>query len=353
MYSKHELSLHELSLDMLNKLGNRVDLRNRLEESVVNYIPSFSTNINLNNNATEIVNQAKMNYTLDKVPKNLTTAMEIAVYNLIHESANDVNSSSVREEMTGKMADYEPTPGKHGYDATTKRGRSVEIKPKNFNMSNPKSKLNGSGNFTDFTWKREQKYSDDNVLMCVSAFCCGILLFIVEFDYNTEHFRNKIRTLVKRSLPNGDVVRRFCRSAGFTYMSWKQSSPVVVWHSPNFDQFRNYMSGRFYVYFKTELLHEDVPKTAKQIAVANKKAEQKRLKMERRTSNANKKAELNEMKKKINKMSRDELLSEVSKYDELDVNSIPKTKKGEYKVVRLKILIKNHRTQKINDKFQN
>jgi hypothetical protein len=289
--------------------------------------------------ADTIVSQAKMNFALANVPTDLSPE-SLALYNLIEGCANDVNGATFREEMTCVVAGYENIPGKLGYDAKDlKKKRFVEIKPKNFHESEPKRKLNGGGNFTDFTWARDKKYSDDDVVMCVSGFCHGQLVYVVEFDYNAKDFRHKIRNTVRRSLPDGDVKGRYCRTVGFSYLDWKQSSPVVVWSSPNFDAFRNTMSEPFYSYFKTELLHEEVPKTAKQIAGAKKRAEQNHIKMIRRE----KRRELSAKKKAINKMPRSELLLQVTQY-ELNVDNLPKTKKGEYLVGPLRKLIKEYIT---------
>ena len=118
---------------------------------------------------------------------------EKIIYELIKESANDINSSTFREEITIEMCEYRKIEGKLNYDATTSDNRWVEVKPQNY--TGKKKKLNGSGNFTDFTHKRLKKYKDDNCLMLVSGFNCGRLMYIIEFDYTSNTFYEKVGNL--------------------------------------------------------------------------------------------------------------------------------------------------------------
>ena len=280
--------------------------------------------------AVNILKQAKINVAMGTTPSDLKP-IEIALYMCIFGIANDHNSSSFRENMTCNIAGYENLPGKLGYDAK-KNNTPVEIKPKNYYDLKPKSKLNGGGNFTDFRWERDKKYSDDNVLMCVSGFCNGILLYIVEFAYDTQ-FRNKIQSSLERALPNGDVKGKYCRSAAFSYLNWADSNPTVIWCSPNFDNFRNCMSDRFYKFFKSTLLNQEIPLTARQIVKQNEIIEKE--------NKRKRKKELNMKKRTLNKMKLPDLLKEADKC-ELNLMNIPKTKKGSCKVDCLRRSLKKY-----------
>ena len=215
------------------------------------------------------------------------------LYMLVAEIANDVNSSAFREQMTCEIAGYENLPGKLGYDATN-GGRLVEIKPQNKAPSS-KGKLNGSGNFTDFTHAREAKESADNVQMCISGFCDGKLVYIIEFDYNSPSFRQKIQKDIRAKLPDGDMKGKYCRSPSFGWNHWKDAETLrLVWSSPNLDKFRPCMSGPFYQFIKTSLLHQPISLTAAQITKAEKKvrdeAEKAAKKAKRVANQAAKKA---------------------------------------------------------------
>ena len=66
---------------------------------------------------------------------------------------------------------------------------------------------------------------------------------------------------------------KYCRAAAFGWNHWKDAETLrLVWSSPNLDKFRSCMSEPFYRFIKTDLLHEEIPLTAKQIAAAEKKA---------------------------------------------------------------------------------
>jgi len=250
---------------------------------------------------------AKKNYALDQVPADLDFNDQV-LYMLVAEIANDVNSSAFREQMTCEIAGYENLPGKLGYDAKTEE-RMVEIKPKN-TVAGTNRKLNGGGNFTDFTWKREKKYSDDKVQMCVSGFCDGKLVYIMEFDYNSPSFREKIQKDVRAKLPDGDVKGHYCRSASFTWKHWKDAETLrLVWSSPNLDKFRPCMSEPFYRFIKTDLLHENIPLTEAQIMSmlrADAKAAEKAAKKAKREVDRALKKAIKEVVKEAEKAAKKE-----------------------------------------------
>jgi len=174
----------------------------------------------------------QLNYALGKklTPQN---PQEEIIYQLIEGIANDSNSSTYREDITNIVSWREPSKGKHGYDHDTE---PIEIKPKNFTG---KSKLNGGGQFNDFTWKRHQKYLDDQVIMSVSGFCYGKLVFIVEFPY--FELTDRVEIQLNKLLPNGDMPNRYVRSCSFSYLNWKDTNFELIWISDNFENYKNSM----------------------------------------------------------------------------------------------------------------
>ena len=174
----------------------------------------------------------QLKYTLNEWVENPTPQEDI-IYKLIDSVANDGNSSLFREDITNIVSGREPSVGKHGYDHDT---LPIEIKPKNFSG---KSKLNGGGQFNDFTWKRHGKYLKDEVIMSISGFDHGRLVFIVEFPYS--ELASKIKEQLTRLLPNGDEVNRYVRSASFSYLDWKDTNFKVVYKSPNFESHKGCM----------------------------------------------------------------------------------------------------------------
>lgn len=178
----------------------------------------------------------KLNWTLDIISTSMDVKDEL-IYQLIEETANDSNSSKFREDVTKWVVGLESSNGKHGYDDDFS---AIEVKPKNYTG---KSKLNGGGQFTDFTWKRDEKYNNDEVVMLVSGFYFGKLVFIVEFNY--KDIRSKIQSQLSKILPDGDVVNRYVRSASFSYLDWKNSFELK-YISPNFESFSNGMVSGLY-----------------------------------------------------------------------------------------------------------
>ena len=174
----------------------------------------------------DLLKEYKLNYTLDNIPDNLDTK-DVIIYDLLNETFNDSNSSKFREDSTNYISGREASEGKHGYDVDDE---NIEIKPKNYVG---KSKLNCGGQFTDFTWKRHNKYQNDNVVMSVSGFNHGKLVYVLEFDYNHPTFKKRIEDQLTRLLPNGDEPNRYVRSASFSFIHFEDSNIKKVYVSPN------------------------------------------------------------------------------------------------------------------------
>ena len=149
---------------------------------------------------------------------------------------NDRNSSTPREIVVAVVSGYLPNTekiGYNGYRQNTLTGLTehCEIKPKNIRSdSTAKSppKLNGGGNFTDYTWARLERDEAENPAMLVAGFIDGRLIYVFEFSFNEPDFTKELERQLKRQFPNGDVAGRFLRSASFTFKHFEKAESLKV-----------------------------------------------------------------------------------------------------------------------------
>ena len=128
---------------------------------------------------------------------------------------NDSNSSTLREAITCKVLGLDFTGKKLGYDS---KHTNEEIKPRNAQTSATKI-LDGWGNYSDLTWRRHNKYIADDVIVHVSGFVDGLLMYIVKFKY--VDLAPYFQVMLERDLPNGDQKHKYVRTAWFTYTNIK------------------------------------------------------------------------------------------------------------------------------------
>jgi hypothetical protein len=135
---------------------------------------------------------------------------------------NDKNSSTLRQIITCEVIGIKSNPNKLGYDGYESKD---EIKPKNIG-SDSKKKLDAGGNYTDLTFKRHNKYIEDNPNIHVSGFIDGLLMYVLKIPYNNlqNHFYSK---LVKK-FPNGDVTGSYLRSATFNFNNLKLCPELTI-----------------------------------------------------------------------------------------------------------------------------
>lgn len=183
------------------------------------------------------IEEYKLHYALTDVVKPENEAEQI-VYGLIEEFANDSNSAKYREDITKLMVGLRPSEGKRGYDDDFE---AIEVKPVNYTGN---GKLDGKGNFSDFTWKRHRKYLADNVRMLVSGFNHGKLLYIVEFPYKSV--QERIEYVLKNKLPNGDVKGTYVRALTFHWNHWSTHTYKVVYVSPSLSSHKKCFNKKFY-----------------------------------------------------------------------------------------------------------
>jgi len=148
---------------------------------------------------------------------------------------NDKNSSTLREFLTVSLAGYEHGQKKIGYNGFRQSSIDVgkvdkcEAKPKNIDTEK-KSKLNGNGNFTDYTFKRLAKdRSEKGLNMVVSGFVEGRLIYVLEFPFAYKKFVNNLKLQLGRHFPDHkDIKGSYLRSANFSYKDFVECEKLRV-----------------------------------------------------------------------------------------------------------------------------
>lgn len=172
------------------------------------------------------------------VGKSKDTLIGILV-DLLTMYINDKNSSTIREFITVTLAGYQHKQGKIGYNGFRQDsfipGKTIkcEAKPKNIDTEEfekygkgerktAPAKLNGGGNFTDYTPGRLKKDKQEKDLnMLVSGFIDGKLIYILEFPFNCQSFvrnlENQIERWQNKLKGSKNVKGQFLRIATFDY----------------------------------------------------------------------------------------------------------------------------------------
>jgi hypothetical protein len=193
----------------------------------------------------------------------------IALFNdLITIYINDRNSSLLREYITVSLAGYTPTNTKIGYNGfkqSTQIGGKVscEAKPQNLNTEdnnkrkNPR-RLNGGGNFTDYTYKRLKKDKKENPNMLISGFVDGELIYILEFPFNYSPFVEKLKIQLKRRFPNGDRPGEFLRSANFTFEDYKNCKKlkIIYLKKDKLEKHKKQLTKKYYLFLSKKIKDE-------------------------------------------------------------------------------------------------
>ena len=149
---------------------------------------------------------------------------------------NDLNSSTVRELVVAVLSGYEPNPEKLGYNGfrqntLTGAVEHCEIKPKNIRSDSTAKtprKLDGGGNFTDYTWEKFERHQEESPNMLVAGFIDGRLIHIFEFSFNEQSFISRLRERLEARFPNGDVIGQYLRSAQFTFNHYKYADSLKI-----------------------------------------------------------------------------------------------------------------------------
>lgn len=159
---------------------------------------------------------------------------------VLHRYANDVNSSGLRELFTLVKAGCQLTPGKLGYNGLLPDEHPCDVKPINI-RSDSGNKLNGGGNFSDFTYERLERYLVDRVMMIVSGFVDGRLVYILEFPFSC--LEQEIRRQLDRFFTAPRRPGQYLRSASFSFKHYGTSPELrTVYRAPNLNDFRQFLT---------------------------------------------------------------------------------------------------------------
>ena len=184
---------------------------------------------------------------------------------------NDKNSSTIREFITVTLAGYKHKQSKIGYNGFRQDviipGRTIkcEAKPKNIDTNEfekftrgerktSPAKLNGGGNFTDYTPNRLEKDKKEKDLnMLVSGFVDGKLIYIIEFPFNCPDFIVNLEKQIKRwqsKLKGSRSVKgQFLRSATFDYkhfINCPKLKIVFLLSKKELSKYKTYIANDFY-----------------------------------------------------------------------------------------------------------
>ncbi|PKQ69828.1 hypothetical protein [Raineya orbicola] len=173
---------------------------------------------------------------------------------------NDKNSSSIREFLTVTIAGFEHSEGKIGFNGFKQNsiigGKPIycEAKPQNihstdFHKQKNKKKLNGGGNFTDYTWARFEKDKKENPYLLTSGFVDGKLLYILSFPFQTPTFLLFLEEQLQKHFPNGDEKNKYLRSCRFNYKNYLQDKSCrVIYLAENevLEHFKAFFDRKFY-----------------------------------------------------------------------------------------------------------
>lgn len=196
-------------------------------------------------------------YLIDKSKDNLIAIL----VDLLTMYINDKNSSTIREFITVTLAGYTHQEGKIGYNGyrqcTFEPGKTIkcEAKPKNINTEefekyrrgerkSPPAKLNGGGNFSDYTLERFKRDMKEDLNLLVSGFVDGKLLYIIEFPFRTPDFvnnlLNKLKLWQNKLQGSKSTKGQFLRSAGFDYNDYITSQHLRIVYLVRKAELQNY-----------------------------------------------------------------------------------------------------------------
>ena len=154
---------------------------------------------------------------------------ENIIKQLVDTIMNDKNSSTARELAILQESKYNHLEGKLNYDGY-KDNEFVEVKLRNLDTNNVRSRLNGEGNYTDYTWERFKHHLNDNPTLLVGGFIDGRLIYIFKFKYSSEGFINRITerlTSYFGNIDNERIPNHYLRSLSFNYSHYKDDAELI------------------------------------------------------------------------------------------------------------------------------
>lgn len=194
------------------------------------------------------------------IGKSKDTLIAILV-DLLTMYINDKNSSTIREFLTVTLSGYTHKEGKIGYNGYKQdsilKGEAIrcEAKPKNVDThSKVIRKLNGGGNFTDYTFERLKRDKAENLNMLISGFVDGKLIYILEFPFGYPKFIKRLKGQLSHRFSKGkDISGQFLRSANFHYKHFidcRKLRVIYILPQKELDQYRPYIVKDFYEFLE-------------------------------------------------------------------------------------------------------
>lgn len=170
-----------------------------------------------------------LNLLNDKSKSNIVSML----LDLLTQYFNDKNSSTLREFLVVSLSGFTPLTEKIGYNgyrhsSAIQGNEYCEAKPKNITTDKPNKKLDGGGNFTDYSWQKFNRHKTENPTMLLAGFINGRLIYIFHFKFLCPDFINRIKTQLQNNFPNGDETGKYLRSASFTLNAYKNTPDLKV-----------------------------------------------------------------------------------------------------------------------------
>ncbi len=162
---------------------------------------------------------------------------------------NDKNSSTLREFLVVSLSGFEPLTDKIGYNgyrhlSVTGESEFCEAKPKNITTDKLNKKLDGGGNFTDYSWKKFERHKSENPIMLIAGFVDGRLIYIFSFGFNCDSFTDRLEQQLENHFPNGDEVGRYLRGASFTLGAYKGAQDLNIKVFINSEEVNKYYASK-------------------------------------------------------------------------------------------------------------
>jgi hypothetical protein len=166
---------------------------------------------------------------------------------IIKMYTNDKNSSFLREMITCSVAGYNHSANKHGYDGKFEEIH-CEVKSQNI-ISDGNKRLCGHGNFTDFTWRRFNKYYKDKVRMLISGFVDGKLIFVLEFPFRSKKFQICLLEKLQKHLPHGDEKNKYVRNCRWSLLHVDNVN--IRYLTKNFRNYKNKLTKKLFDFLES------------------------------------------------------------------------------------------------------
>ncbi len=189
----------------------------------------------MNRNLEELIRAYALGFNAEACLLGVSMAtLKSMLIDLLAMYFNDLNSSTLREIVVALVSGYQPYTAKQGYngyryDALTGDTEDCEIKPVNVRTDSTNTRrLNGGGNYTDFTNERLEGHKGKNPTMLVAGFVDGRLIYVCEFKFNEPTFLQALEEDLNKQFSEGRRRGTFRRSTSFDLRHYKDGASFKV-----------------------------------------------------------------------------------------------------------------------------